>query len=179
MVRTCREIRRRTTSQNSLEGKQVWSCGSSPGHYHQSLSQECPDLTYDERLAGGEEVLEVLHADHHVGILPDGLVKSSEDCRHRRPVGGHINPLVLVDLGESFVQPSEEVDQDRLHGDLGPVRVGEDVRDVGRQAGAGHRVPVIRGQLDEGGRHLVELDQTFLIKQLHSLLLGRLLKRLW
>ena len=60
--------------------------------------------------------------------------------------------------------------------DLGPVGVGEDVGDVGGQAGAGHRVPVVGGELDQGGRHLVQLDQTFLVKQLHGLLLGGLLE---
>ena len=60
--------------------------------------------------------------------------------------------------------------------DLGPVGVGEDVSDVGGQAGAGHRVPVIGGQLDQGRRHLVEFDETFLVKQLHGLLLGGLLQ---
>ena len=48
--------------------------------------------------------------------------------------------------------------------------------DVGRQAGAAHRVPVIRGQLDQGRRHLVEFDETFLVKELHGLLLGGLLE---
>ena len=48
--------------------------------------------------------------------------------------------------------------------------------DVGGQTGAGHRVPVVGGELDQGGRHLVQLDQTFLVKQLHGLLLGRLLE---
>ena len=60
--------------------------------------------------------------------------------------------------------------------DLGPVGVGEDVSDVGGQTRAGHRVPVIRGQLDQRRRHLVEFDETFLVKQLHGLLLGGLLQ---
>ena len=65
--------------------------------------------------------------------------------------------------------------RERAETDLGPVSVGEDMSDVGRQPSAGHRVPVIRGQLDQGGCHLVEFDETFLVKQFHRLLLGRLL----
>ena len=78
-------------------------------------------LTYDEILAGGDEVLEVLHADHDVGIFPDGLIQTTQNTGHGRPVGRDVNTLVFVNFSKSFVQPPEEINQDWLHGNLHKV----------------------------------------------------------
>ena len=46
------------------------------------------------------------------------------------------------------------------------------------QAGAAHRVQVVGGELQEARRHLVHLDEAFLVKQLHCLLLRGFLQKL-
>ena len=76
-------------------------------------------LTYDEILTGCHQVPEVLHADHDVRIFPDGLIQPTQNTGHGRPVSRDINPLVFVDFRKSFVQPSEEINEDWLHSDLG------------------------------------------------------------
>ena len=106
------------------------------------------------------------------------LIEPPEECGHRCPVSGDIDPLVLVDLDQGLVQPPDEGAQDGLHRDLGPVRVGEDDRDVLGQAGAAHRVQVVGGELQEARGHLVHLDEAFLVKQLHCLLLRGFLQKL-
>ena len=93
-------------------------------------------LTNDQVLTGGDKALECLHVDDYVRILPDGLVILStlvgveiflytdlveppQQGGDSAPVRGHVDPLVLVDLGERLVQPPHEVGEDGLHGDLG------------------------------------------------------------
>ena len=93
-------------------------------------------LTYDQVLTGGDKALECLHVDDYVRILPNGLVilftleegeiflytdlvESPQQGGDSAPVRGHVDPLVLVDLGERLVQPPHEVGEDGLHGDLG------------------------------------------------------------
>ena len=106
------------------------------------------------------------------------LIETPEKSGHRCPVCRNINPLVLVDLDQGLVQPPDEGAQDRLHGDLGPVRVGEDDQDILGQAGAAHRVQVVGGELEEARGDLVHLDEAFLIKQLDCLLLSGFLQKL-
>ena len=62
---------------------------------------------------------------------------------------------------------------------LGPVCVGEDDGEVLGEAGADHRVQVVGGELEEARGDLVHLDQTLLVKQLHTLLLRRLLQTIF
>ena len=62
--------------------------------------------------------------------------------------------------------------------DLRPVCVGEDDRAILGEAWASHRVQVVGGELEQAGGHLVHLDQTFLVKQLDSLLLCGFLQKL-
>ena len=93
-------------------------------------------ITNDQVLTGGDKALECLHVDDYVRILPDGLVilftliggeiflytdlvESPQQGGDGAPVRGHVDPLVLVDLGERLVQPPHEVGEDGLHGDLG------------------------------------------------------------
>ena len=112
-----------------------------------------------------------MHLENPI-MKKSNLVEPPEQSGDRGPVSAHIDPLVLVDLDQGLVQPPDEGAQDGLHGDLGPVRVGEDDQDVLGQAGAAHRVQVVGGELEEARGDLVHLDETFLIKQLDCLLLG-------
>ena len=93
-------------------------------------------LTNDQVLTGGDKALECLHVDDYVRILPHGLVRlfiliggeiflstdlveAPQQGGDRAPVRGHVDPLILVDLGQRLVQPPHEVGEDGLHGDLG------------------------------------------------------------
>ena len=81
-------------------------------------------------LQGGHQGLEVGHRDDHVWVLPDRLVDPLEQYCQVCPVGGHIDPVVLVDLGDHLLEAADEVYEDRPQERLTPVRVGEHLQHV-------------------------------------------------
>ena len=81
-------------------------------------------------LQGGHQGLEVGHRDDHVWVLPDRLVHPLEQDCQVCPVSGHIDPVVLVDLGDHLLEAADEVDEDRPQEGLAPVRVGKHVQHV-------------------------------------------------